>query len=183
VSAGDVVAPGAALFTIIDPRSMRLEASVPASQLSDVRIGVPVSFSVSGYPGKTFTGKVTRISPSADPTTGQVRIMASIPNEKSTLVAGLFAEGRAQSESRNAPVVPANAVDLRDVRPWVLRLKGGRSEKVEVELGLRDEATEQYEVLAGVAAGDTLLIGAAQGITPGTPVRVGAPNDRAVTKN
>jgi RND family efflux transporter MFP subunit len=162
---------------------MRLEASVPAAQLSEVRVGVPVSFTVSGYPGKTFSGKVTRISPSADPATGQVRIMASIPNEKSALVAGLFAEGRAKSESRNAPVVPANAVDLRDVRPWVLRLKGGRSEKVEVELGLRDEATEQYEVLAGVAAGDTLLIGAAQGSTPGTPVRVGAPNDRAVSKN
>jgi hypothetical protein len=98
-------------------------------------------------------------------------------------VSGLFAEGRAQSESRDAPVVGANAVDLRGVRPTVLRLKGGRAERVEVELGLKDEATEQYEVIAGITAGDTLLIGAAQGITPGTPVRVGAPNDRAVTKN
>jgi RND family efflux transporter MFP subunit len=183
VSAGDVVQPGAALFTIIDPRSMRLEASVPAAQLSAVRIGTPVTFTVSGYPGRTFTGKITRISPAADPSTGQVRIMASIPNEKSALVSGLFAEGRAQSESRDAPVVGANAVDLRGVRPTVLRLKGGRAERVEVELGLKDEATEQYEVIAGITAGDTLLIGAAQGITPGTPVRVGAPNDRAVTKN
>lgn len=183
VSAGDVVQPGAALFTIIDPRSMRLEASVPAAQLSAVRIGTPVSFTVTGYPGRTFAGKVTRISPAADAATGQVRIMASIPNERSTLVAGLFAEGRAQSESRDAPVVGANAVDLRGVRPTVLRLKGGRAERVEVELGLKDEATEQYEVIAGIAAGDTLLIGAAQGITPGTPVRVGAPNDQAVTKN
>ncbi len=183
VSAGDVVQPGGAMFTIIDPRSMRLEASVPAAQLSAVKIGVPVSFSVTGYPGKTFTGKITRISPAADPATGQVRIMASIPNEKSALVAGLFAEGRAQSDSRDAPVVSANAVDLRGVRPWVLRLKGGRAEKVEVDIGLKDEATEKYEIVHGVAAGDTLLVGAAQGITPGTPVRVGAPNDRAVTKN
>lgn len=183
VSAGDVVQPGGALFTIIDPRSMRLEASVPAAQLAAIKVGVPVSFTVTGYPGKTFSGKITRISPAADPATGQVRIMASIPNEKSTLVAGLFAEGRAQSDSRDAPVVSANAVDLRGVRPWVLRLKGGRAEKVEVDVGLKDEATEKYEIVSGVAAGDTLLIGAAQGITPGTPVRVGAPNDRAVTKN
>ncbi|MEP7383832.1 MAG: efflux RND transporter periplasmic adaptor subunit [Gemmatimonadota bacterium] len=183
ISAGDVVQPGAALFTVIDPRSMRLEASVPAAQLSAVKVGVPVSFSVSGYPGKVFTGKITRISPAADPATGQVRIMASIPNEKSALVAGLFAEGRAQSDSRDAPVVSANAVDLRGVRPWVLRLKGGRAEKVEVEIGLKDEASEKYEIVKGVAAGDTLLVGAAQGITPGTPVRVGAPDDRPVTKN
>jgi membrane fusion protein, multidrug efflux system len=54
---------------------------------------------------------------------------------------------------------------------------------VEVTLGLKDEATEKYEVVSGVAAGDTLLTGAAQGITPGTPVRVGAPNDQAANKN
>jgi membrane fusion protein (multidrug efflux system) len=183
VSAGDVVQPGAALFTVIDPRSMRLEANVPASQLSAIRIGAPVTFSVTGYPGKAFTGKVTRINPSADPSTGQVRIVASIPNERNALVSGLFAEGRAQSESREAPVVGANAVDVRGVRPWVLRLKGGRAEKVEVELGLKDDATEKYEVLKGVMTGDTLLLGAAQGITPGTAVRVSVPNDRAVTKN
>lgn len=183
ISAGDVVQPGGALFTVIDPRSMRLEASVPAAQLSVIRIGVPVTFTVSGYPGKTFSGKVTRINPSADAATGQVRLTASIPNEKSALVAGLFAEGRAQAESRLAPVVAANAVDIRGVRPWVLRLKGGRAERVEIDLGLKDESTERYEVLKGIAAGDTLLLGAAQGITPGTAVRVGAPNDRALTKN
>ncbi|MBK6307397.1 MAG: hypothetical protein IPF47_17375 [Gemmatimonadetes bacterium] len=65
----------------------------------------------------------------------------------------------------------------------MLRLKGGRAEKVEVELGLKDDATEKYEVLKGVMTGDTLLLGAAQGITPGTAVRVSVPNDRAVTKN
>lgn len=183
VSAGDVVQPGGALFTVIDPRSMRLEASVPAAQLTAVKIGAPVTFTVTGYPGKAFTGKVSRISPAADPTTGQVRIVVSIPNERNALVAGLFAEGRTQAESHEAPVVAANAVDVRGVRPWVLRLKGGVAEKVEVELGLKDEATETYEVLKGVAAGDTLLIGAAQGITPGTPVRVGAPNDPAATRN
>ena len=38
VSAGDVVQPGSALFTVVDPSSMRLEASVPAEQLS-LKIG------------------------------------------------------------------------------------------------------------------------------------------------
>lgn len=183
VSAGDFVQPGTALYTIIDPRSMRLEASVPAAQLASVKVGAPVTFTVTGYPGKTFAGKVSRINPAADPSTGQVRIVVSIPNERSALVAGLFAEGRTQAESHEAPVVMAAAVDVRGIRPWVLRLKGGVAEKIEVELGLRDDASEQYEVLHGVAAGDTLLVGAAQGITPGTPVRVGAPNDPAATRN
>jgi RND family efflux transporter MFP subunit len=41
VSEGDVVSPGTALFTIVDPSSMRFEASVPAAQLSQVKVGAP----------------------------------------------------------------------------------------------------------------------------------------------
>lgn len=181
VNAGDVVQPGGAMFTIIDPSSMRLEGSVPAAQLGEVKVGVATSFSVNGYPDRTFEGKIARINPAADPATGQVRVVVSIPNARSALVGGLFAEGRVKSQSHDAPVVGANAVDVRGVRPTVLRLKGGRAERVEVELGIRDEATETFEIVAGVAVGDTLLVGAAQGITPGTQVRVGAPNDRSLT--
>ncbi len=182
VNAGDVVQPGGAMFTIIDPSSMRLEGSVPASQLSQIKIGAPTAFTVSGYPDRSFEGKITRINPAADAATGQVKVVVSIPNAKSNLVGGLFAEGRVKAESHTAPVVGASAVDVRGVRPFVLRLKGGRAEKVEVQLGIKDESTESYEIVAGVAAGDTLLVGAAQGITPGTQVRVGAPNDRSLTK-
>lgn len=181
VNGGDVVQPGAPMFTIIDPSSMRLEGSVPAARLAEVTIGAATSFSVNGYPGRTFEGKVARINPAADAATGQVRVVVSIPNTRSALVGGLFAEGRVKSQSHEAPVVGANAVDVRGVRPTVLRLKGGRAERVEVALGIRDDATETYEIVSGVAAGDTLLVGAAQGITPGTQVRVGAPNDRSLT--
>jgi membrane fusion protein, multidrug efflux system len=181
VNGGDVVQPGAPMFTIIDPSSMRLEGAVPAARLSEVKVGVATAFEVNGYPDRTFEGKVVRINPSADASTGQVRVVVSIPNARSALVGGLFAEGRVKSQSHEAPVVGANAVDVRGVRPTVLRLKGGRAERVEVELGIRDEATETYEIVSGVAAGDTLLVGAAQGITPGTQVRVGAPNDRSLT--
>ena len=183
VSAGDFVQTGGELFRLIDPTSMRLEASVPASELAAVQVGVPVRFSVNGYPGRTFEGKVSRINPSADPTTGQVRITVSVPNEKQALVGGLFAEGRVNAEARNAISAPMGAVDLRGVRPHVLRLRGGKVERVEVEVGLRDEESERIEITSGVAAGDTLLTGAARGITPGTPVRVAAPSDQPVAKN
>lgn len=183
VSEGDIVQPGTALFSVVDPRSMRYEASVPAPQLQEVSIGAPVTFAVSGYPEKHFQGKVTRISPTADASTGQVRIVVSVPNEKNSLVGGLFADGRVASEQREGLTVPFTAVDLRGVKPRVLRLKGGLAERVEVELGVRDEERERFEIVSGLAAGDTLLIGAAQGITPGTPVRVSVPADQPTRGN
>lgn len=175
VSAGDVVQPGTALYTVVDPSSMRLEASVPAEQLSLIRIGVPVAFTVSGYPGRQFVGHITRVNPTADPTTRQVRIYVSIPNAGRALVGGLFASGRVSTATKNGLVVPSAAVDVRGTQPLVTRVKGGKAEHVNVQIGLTDKSTETTEILAGVMAGDTLLLGAAQGITPGTPVKVTAP--------
>jgi RND family efflux transporter MFP subunit len=176
-NAGDVVTPGTALFTVVDPGSMQLEASVPAEALSQVRVGMPVDFKVNGYPNRTFTGRVTRVNPTADPTTRQVKIVASIPNAGNTLVGGLFAEGRVSSEARTTPMVPLGAVDERGLRPAVVRLRNGKIEKVEVGLGIRDAAAETVEITSGLAAGDTVLLGAARGISPGTPVKVSTPND------
>lgn len=178
VSAGDVVSPGTALVSVVDPSSMRLEASVPADQLSAVQVGSPVEFSVSGYPGRTFTGRITRVNPTADPTTRQVRIIASIPNVGRNLVAGLFAEGRVSAETRLAPIAPLTAVDERGVSPAVMRLRNGKVERVDVQLGLRDPATETVEIISGVVSGDSLLLGAAQGISVGTLVRVSDPTDQ-----
>lgn len=175
VSPGDVVQPGTALFTVVDPSSMRLEASVAAEQLSLIRVGVPVVFTVSGYPGREFVGHIVRVNPTADPTTRQVRIYVSIPNAGRALVGGLFASGRVSTATKTGLVVPVSAVDVRGTSPAVMRVKGGKAERVQVQIGITDKSSETTEILAGLQAGDTLLLGAAQGITPGTPVRVTGP--------
>lgn len=180
VNAGDVVTPGTELFTIVAPGSMRLDASVPAAQLADVQVGSPVTFSVSGYPSRTFSGRVRRVNPTADPVTRQVKLQVEIPNSQGTLVGGLFAEGRVATASHDAVVVPVAAVDRRGITPFAYLLEDGVVQRVEVQLGLHDEATERIELLGGVAAGDTLLLGAAQGISPGTLVRVSSPGDAPV---
>ena len=174
VNRGDVVAVGTALFTIIQPSSMRLEASVPSEDIAALKVGAPVQFSVRGYE-QPFEGRIDRISPQADPTTRQVPIFVSVPNTGGRLVAGLFAEGRVVLQAAEGVVVPLNAVNTSEASPWVMRVINGTTEKVQVTLGLRDPRTERVQIVSGVNEGDILLRGAAQGITPGTPVSVGAP--------
>jgi RND family efflux transporter MFP subunit len=172
VNVGDVVSPGTELFTIIDPSSMRLEGSVPSDDLNTLRVGVTVAFTVRGY-DKPFKGRIERIAPQADATTRQVPIYVTIPNEGGRLLAGLFAEGRVVSQSADGLVVPANAVNNANVaEPWVLRVKDGKTEKATVKLGLADPRSERVQIVGGLDDGDTLLRGAAQGITPGTRVQV-----------
>jgi RND family efflux transporter MFP subunit len=172
VSAGDNVQPGGEMFTIVDPTSMRLEASIPAEAVTSVRIGMPVNFSVAGYTDRVFVGRVTRMSPTADPVTRQVHIYASIPNSGAALVGGLFAEGRVATESRIAATAPLDAIDQRATVPAVMRIRNGSVERVTVTLGIQDAATDRVEIASGVASGDTLLIGPARSISANTPVRI-----------
>ena len=110
--AGDVVQLGAALFSIVDPRRLRLEASVPAEQIGRLRQGTEVEFSVTGV-DRRITGRIDRINPVVDSATRQVRIYVAIPNPDQTLVAGLFAEGRVATDTKRAVAVPITAIDSR----------------------------------------------------------------------
>ncbi|HEX4966030.1 MAG TPA: efflux RND transporter periplasmic adaptor subunit, partial [Thermoanaerobaculia bacterium] len=172
VSPGDVVQPGTALFTVVDPSILQLQASVPAEQLATLHVGSPLDLNVTGYAGRVFRGSISRINPSADPATRQVRVYAEIPNPGGTLVTGLYAEGRVESESRTALTLPVAAIDRRLMKPAVLRVREGKVERVEVELGLIDDKEQRVEVKRGVAAGDVVLLGSAQEIAPGTAVRL-----------
>lgn len=173
-SAGDIVQPGAPLYTVIDPTSMRLEASVPASQLNLLEPGVRVDFNVGGYGDRIFAGRIERINPAVDPATGQVRLYVTLPNTEQALLTGLFAEGRVAALQRQALAVPISVVDTRNEPPMVLRVKDGRVERVPVTLGMTDALTGQVELRSGVRQEDVLLRGSAKDLAVGTRVKVPA---------
>ena len=78
------------------------------------------------------------------------------------------------SESATGLVVPQRRINTTGAEPWVLRVTDGKTERVDVTLGLRDPRTERVHVVSGLSERDTLLRGASQGITPGTAVQVAA---------
>jgi RND family efflux transporter MFP subunit len=178
-NAGDIVQPGAPLFTIVDPSSMRLEASVPAEFLGQLQPRTRVDFRVTGYGDRAFTGLIERINPVVDPSTGQVRIYVTIPNSEQALMAGLFAQGRVASQRREALAVPIGAVDLSGASPEVRVARGERVARVPVELGLRDDVAQMVEVRSGLQAGDVVLLGSARELAENTRVQFPAPREEA----
>ena len=171
VSIGDVVQQGTALYTIVDPSTLELQATIPADALSIVHVGLPIQFDVTGYPGRKFQGMVTRINPTADPMTRQVRIYADIPNKGKALVGGLYAQGRVASIQTTALALPTDAVDHRTITPAVIMMHNGIVERVPVTLGTLDEKNNLVEITSGLSAGDTILRGAAMEIELGTKVK------------
>lgn len=171
-SAGDIVSPGTPLVTIIDPSSMRLEAAVSSDQLDKVQPGAKVRFRVRGLSTDVFTGTIDRLTPTADPVTRQVTIFVTLPNIGGKLIAGLFAEGRVDAETRKGIIVPLSAIDESGPTPLVTRIRDGKAERVPVTLGLRQAEAELVEVTSGLTEGDVVVLGAARTLSTGTPVRV-----------
>jgi RND family efflux transporter MFP subunit len=172
VDSGDVVSVGADLFTIIDPGSMRLEASAPSEAAAEIRIGNRVRFTIGGF-GSDIEGRIERITPEVDPVTRQIHIYVVIANDVRNLIAGLFAEGRVITNSAVGPIVPMNTINLEGKPAWVLRVREGTAERVSVTIALRDELTERVVVSSGINAGDILLRGTDQAIAPGAAVDIG----------
>jgi membrane fusion protein, multidrug efflux system len=173
VSKGDVVMMGTALYEVIDPSTMRLDASVASDDLAALAPGKSVDFAVRGYPGQKFQGTIARIAPSADPVTRQIQVLVDLPNPGNKLVAGLYAEGRVAVAQVEGLILPLAAIDLTGDQPTVLRVKDGVLERSVIAIGVRDERDEIAEVTAGVGDGDIVVLSQARkNLTAGAKVEV-----------
>ena len=173
---GDDIESGAVVFEMLDPRTMRLEASIPAADLSVIRIGAPIAFTVTGYPGRTFTGSIERVNPAADPATRQVPVFIAIDNGDGRLVAGLFAEGGVAPSAGPALLVPGAAVERANGSAAVVRFAGGRIERRPVVTGREAPDGTLVEIRSGLALGDTVVIGVSHSLPTGTAARLTAPS-------
>ena len=157
VSNGDTAQVGKELVKVIDPASMRFEGMVSADKIGVVKVGQPVLFRVNGYPGQNFNGRVKRVDPAANAVTRQVEVLVAFADSAQPRVAGLYAEGRIESQTNAALTVPQAAlVQAGDVN-YVWRVKNGTMSKAMLGIGTRDERTGNWQVLSGLAAGDTIM--------------------------
>jgi membrane fusion protein, multidrug efflux system len=158
VSAGDTAQVGKELLKVIDPSSLRFEGRVSADAIGAVKAGQHVSFRIHGFDQRDFDGKVTRVNPSANATTRQVEVLVAFADAKDQPdVAGIYAEGRVDTETNAALTLPAASVVHEGDNAYAWRVKGGKLQKVKLGLGERDLRTGNYVVSTGIAEGDSVL--------------------------
>lgn len=175
VSAGDTAQIGKELVKVIDPTSMRFEALVSADHVGQVKAGQAVHFRVHGYGEQEFAGKVRRLNPAANPTTRQVELLVDFVGDKQPRLAGLYAEGQVEIESRSSLTVPASAVvrDGDDNLAW--RVKDGKLQKVRLAIAERDVRTGDYVLRQGLSEGDQVLRHPSALLKDNQPVQAAGP--------
>ncbi len=157
VSAGDTAQIGKELVKVIDPASMRLEGLISADNVGSVKAGQSVSFRVNGYGDQEFSGKIRRVNPSANATTRQVEVLVDFVDKKQPKLAGLYAEGRVETESNSGLTIPATALVRDGDKSSAWRVQGNAIKKVTLDVGDRDPRSGEYLLRAGLADGDRLI--------------------------
>lgn len=175
LQAGDRADFGKPVFDIVDTRTLVLSASVPVEHMAELRVGRPVTLTVSQMDSTTVTGRISRINPTADMATRQVRVYVDIPNAGHRLVGGLFVSGRVLvDEATNAVTVPRTAIRREgDAQtPVVYVVVDGKIARRPVSVGIADEDLGLVQITSGVQAGDIVIVGPVEGLTDGASVEI-----------
>jgi RND family efflux transporter MFP subunit len=182
VNEGEAVNPGQTVLTVVNSEFLELRGQVPVDQANQVRPGQPAEFSLTAFPGRTFSGTVARVDPVADAATRQVGVTLRLRNP-GELIAGMFASGRVVTGGdRQTLVVPAAAVRGQGTEQHVLAVVGDSVVRRPVTLGARDDARGVVAVQGGVQAGERVIV--SPGTVPaGAKVRVQAAGATAPRKD
>jgi RND family efflux transporter MFP subunit len=175
------VSNGGQLLTVVDVRTLELAGQVGVDVASQLKTGMSVEFTVESRPDQSYSGRVARIDPEADPGTRQIGVYVQLPNASRELTAGQYATGRVLlGTPRALVVVPSVAVRLRDGKSMVAVVADGQIRLQEVTIGTRDEARGLVGLSSGLEAGARILVMPGSGLDHGTQVRVvntSTPND------
>lgn len=169
VAAGDTVLPGMPLAVVETAEAAELVALVTPEQRTKLAVGQSCAVKVEGS-DRPFRGQVGEVADVAesDGRTFKVRIIVVDPH----LPPGLRATAEVTvAEEAAALTIPAAAVQHADGEAaTVYRVVGGKAQRVEVVLGLKD--TQTVEVLDGLAEGDRVVTEGASSLFDGAAIDV-----------
>jgi cobalt-zinc-cadmium efflux system membrane fusion protein len=158
VTPGQLLQAGTtAAFTIANLSKVWVQAQIPASELSAVRVGDPVTIETGASPA-TVDGVVDNISQQVNPDTRAVLVRVATPNPGGVLKKQMYVRVHIRSRQANqALLVPVAAVLRDDVNlPYVYVAEaGGGFGRRRVTLG--DRTGDSYAIPEGLAAGDRVV--------------------------
>ena len=179
VEPGQIVQPGRVLLTLALNGATELAAQADERFLEQLRLGQNATVVADAFPGQRFAARVQSIAPRVDAQRGAVEVKLALTQAPPAFLReDMTLSVEVETARRDAALVlPARALRTEDgigsgngrdggrATAWIDH--GGRVEARSLRLGLR--TLDAVEVLEGLKAGDTVLVGASP--KPGRRVR------------
>lgn len=180
VELGQVIAPGTTIASLQSVSPIYAEFWLPQQALARLQLGQRARVRSDAFPDAEWRGEITTINPEVDPTTRQVRVRATVPNEDGRLRPGMFVNVEVIfPEKRSVLVIPATALIFAPYGNSVFAIDekadgAGRPSAVARQTFVRtgERRGDLVAVLSGLQAGDQVVSSGAFKLRNGAAITV-----------
>lgn len=157
---------GAQLMTIADTSAIQAELKVDEGDIARISIGQSVSVYPAAWPDKALQGKVDKVAlaPTVENQARAYKVTVTLTAPADiTLRSGMSCRAEIyMNDGKKRLAVPVEAVldedgENKQIKHFLMLARGGKAEKVEVELGLSDDRWQ--EITKGAQSGDNVVVG------------------------
>lgn len=162
VNLGDHLKQGEVMFQIADLSEVWAMFEAYESDISWLKVGNEVLFTVTSLPGKTFKAEISYIDPVIDPNKRVAMVRAEVENHQQQLKPEMFIRGKVSSnlnKQQQGLIIPETAVMWTGKRS-VVYLKEADKQKPTFhmqEVLLGEKVGEYYLVEEGLKEGDLIV--------------------------
>jgi membrane fusion protein (multidrug efflux system) len=164
-------AQSAALVTLADFNTVRVQVAVPEAEASRVAKGQPVRIKVDALPGRTFEGTITRFSYALEESSRTMLAEVELQNPKLELRPGMYASVQIGIEHHDAALlIPTAALVMEKTNAFVFTPAGDTAKKKAVKIGFNDGS--KVEVLEGLAATEQVILAGKRSLADGQKIQI-----------
>ena len=170
ISAGAIVASGTPLVTVSDISRIKLDFTVPETQLNALRPGQPIRAYASAFPDQPIEGHVSVIDPVIDPQSRAVMVRALLPNPGARIKPGMLLTVHIETGRHSALALPEIAILSEGETRYVYTLDGdNKVKRMPLRTGLRDNGLVE---VSGLPAGARVISEGVNKVAEGRKVRI-----------
>jgi membrane fusion protein, multidrug efflux system len=164
VDVGTYVHTDTKVVTMVDLSELRLELSVPETNIGYAKAGAKVRFTVAGYPDRTFEGAVRYVAASVRQATRDVIAEAVVDDPERVLRSGMFASILLEQGSQKTAAIPKRSLVVRDGKSSAFVVVNRKLEQRLVQVG-DDLGDDLVAITRGVADGERVVVSPAPELT------------------
>jgi RND family efflux transporter MFP subunit len=190
IERGALVSAGAVAFSVGNMRTVKALFGVPDVIAPLMKLGAPIPIRTDAIPNRDFPGRITAVSPAADPQSRVFSIEVSVPNQDLALRPGMVATVEVRHVSAlsttgaapsPAPAIPLAAVvkqaqgstdNRAGYAVFVVEDAGGKTIARSRTITLGDVSGNTVAVTSGLHVGERVIVSGATLVHDGDQVRI-----------